>query len=143
MSAGKGIQHSEFNSSEHEDASLLQIWVFPKLRNIEPRYDQKRYDPARGINKFQTLVSPVKDADTMWINQDAYFSIGEFDEGSNATYSIKNLGNGAYLFIIEGDAVVAGESLKRRDAIGVFDTENFDIQITNRAKILVIDVPME
>lgn len=142
MSAGSGIQHSEFNGSATDEVNLLQIWVFPKVRNIAPRYDQKRFDPEKGHNNFQILVSPEKGTESMWINQDAYFSLGEFDSGKDVNYSIKNPGNGAYVFVIDGEVQVAGQALKRRDAIGVFDTENFDLKADSKAKVLVIDVPM-
>ena len=143
MSAGSGIQHSEFNASATDEVNLLQIWVFPKQRNIEPRYDQKRFNPEKGLNSFQVLISPEKSEEAMWINQNAYFSLGDFESGKTLTYDIKKEGNGAYVFIIEGDAEIAGESLERRDAIGVFDTEKFDLKVKSKAKILVIDVPMQ
>ncbi|MEJ6981193.1 pirin family protein [Pedobacter sp. P351] len=143
MSAGSGIQHSEYNGSSSEEVNLLQIWVFPKTRNITPRYEQKRFDPAKEHNAFQVLVSPQKDAESMWINQDAYFSIGEFEAGKEAKYSIKHAGNGAYVFVIDGEVQVAGRMLKRRDAIGVFDTESFEFKADSKVKLLVIDVPMQ
>lgn len=142
MSAGKGIRHSEYNGSATEETNLLQIWVFPKVRNIEPRYDQKKFDFSTSKNEFKTLVSPNKDEDSMWINQDAFFSIGELDNVSKK-YQIRHPGNGAYIFVIEGEADVEGEKLARRDAIGVFDTETINIAALGQAKILVIDVPME
>ena len=143
MSAGKGIQHSEFNASATEEVNLLQIWVFPKERNIQPRYDQKKYDPALFQNNLHTVVSPEKGDDAMWINQDAFFSMGDFDAGQEFSYQIKHPGNGAYVFIISGSVDVAGEKLGSRDAIGVFDTDAFHISVSEKAKILVIDVPME
>lgn len=143
MSAGSGIQHSEFNASATEEVNLLQIWVFPKVRNIEPRYDQKRFDYGGLLNEFKVLVSPQKSEEAMWINQDAYFSLGDFTEGKELPYEIKKAGNGAYIFMIDGAAEIAGEALKARDAIGVFDTDSVDLKIKKQAKILVIDVPMQ
>ena len=143
MSAGSGIQHSEFNASSTEAVNLLQIWVFPKVRNIEPRYDQRRFDYSQGLNDFQVLISPEKNEETMWINQDAYFSIGNFEAAKNLSYKIKQQGNGAYVFLIEGDVKVAAESLKSRDAIGVFDTDSFELEVADKAMILVIEVPMQ
>lgn len=141
MSAGRGIKHSEFNASSTEEMNTLQIWVFPKKRNIEPRYDQRSFDPETWQQKFLTLVSPKEQDDAMWINQDAFFSIGEFK--SEARYQIQHPGNGAYLFMIEGEAEVEGRLLGSRDAVGISDTDSFDIQVSSYAKILIIDVPME
>ncbi|HJU45216.1 MAG TPA: pirin family protein [Chitinophagaceae bacterium] len=142
MSAGSGVRHSEYNHSATDPVNLLQIWVFPKVRNIEPRYDQKKYslDDTAGI--FKTIVSPDKADDVMWINQDAYFSLGKFKAGQAVEYKIQHPGNGAYVFIIEGGASVDSESLSRRDALGIWDVDQFEISINTDAEILVIDVPM-
>ena len=142
MSAGKGIRHSEFNGSATEEVNLFQIWVFPKVRNIEPRYDQKAFDPETWKGKFKLLVSPNEEDGAMWINQDAFFSRGDFEQGKTS-YTIKHPGNGAYVLVIDGEAEIVGKALGRRDAIGVFDTETFDINIKDKASILIIDVPME
>jgi len=142
MSAGSGIRHSEFNASAADEVNLLQIWVFPKERNIEPRYDQKKFDSSKSIKTFQTLVSPIPDGDAMWINQDAYFSMGNFDAGTKLSYAIKHPGNGAYVYVIEGEAKIEDETLGRRDAIGISETMEFNIEVTKTSKILVIDVPM-
>ena len=143
MSAGKGIQHSEFNGSSSEDVNLLQIWVFPKVRNIEPRYDQKNYDLEKNHNSFLTVVSPNAGEGLMWINQEAFFSLGTFDNHAKAVYTIKHSGNGAYIFIIEGKAEVDGQELARRDALGVYETEEIEFKFSENSKVLVIEVPME
>jgi len=142
MSAGSGLTHSEFNNSETERINLLQIWVFPKERDIEPRYDQKVFDTGERKNKFQTVVSPEKENSAMWINQDAYFSLADLDKGNELDYKIKHKGNGAYVFVIDGSINTAGETLGNRDAVGVEDVENIKIKALENSKILLIDVPM-
>ncbi|MFM6975633.1 MAG: pirin family protein [Sphingobacteriaceae bacterium] len=143
MSAGSGIQHSEFNASSTEEVNLLQIWVFPKIRNITPRYDQKQFDQAKAKNRFQILVSPTEEEGAMWINQDAVFALGNFDAGLAYSYTIKHRGNGAYFFVIEGSVELDGTQLSRRDAAGIYDTETVPFQVNENAKILVIEVPMQ
>ncbi|MDB5013895.1 MAG: hypothetical protein JWQ25_2097 [Daejeonella sp.] len=143
MSAGSGIKHSEFNGSSTEEVNLLQLWVFPKERNIEPRYDQKRFDEAGFDNKFQTVVSPDQVDGSMWINQNAVFSIGNFKKGTSSSYKLKFPGNGSYVFLIEGKAALDGESMDKRDAIGVYDTDVFKIDYLEDSKVLIIEVPME
>ncbi len=118
MSAGSGLTHSEFNNSKKEFVNLFQIWVFPKEKNITPRYDQKIFDPEERKNKFQIVVSPDEKDGALWINQDAYFTLGNFDEGNSVKYEIKKNGNGVYIMITEGSAEIDGEVLSRRDAIG-------------------------
>ncbi len=142
MSAGSGLTHSEFNNSDSERINLLQIWVFPKERDIEPRYDQKAFGTNERRNKFQTVVSPDKENGAMWINQDAFFSLANIDKDISLKYDIKHNGNGAYLFVIEGSVSVSGETLKKRDAIGVEETNSLDIKAMENSEILIIDVPM-
>ncbi|HRG39266.1 MAG TPA: pirin family protein [Bacteroidia bacterium] len=142
MSAGSGIMHSEYNHSKTEPVNLLQIWIFPKKRNIEPRYEQRVFTDADKDQQFKTIVSPVKSTDVMWINQDAYFSIGKFKAGQTIEYTMQHQGNGAYVFIIEGSASIHNEQLNKRDAIGISETAQFKINITADSEILVIDVPM-
>jgi redox-sensitive bicupin YhaK (pirin superfamily) len=143
MSAGSGIKHSEFNGSSTEEVNLLQIWVFPKERNITPRYDQKRFNIESSQNSFVTIVSPDKSGEAMWINQNAFFNLGSFDAGTEAGYAIKHPGNGAYIFVIEGEAEIDGTILQKRDALGIYDTGKFGLSVKKDSKILVIDIPME
>jgi hypothetical protein len=142
MSAGSGLTHSEFNNSQTQRINLLQIWVFPKLRDIEPRYVQKEFDVGKRKNKFQTVVSPEQTDGVLWINQDAHFSLADIDSGKTLSYTIRHEGNGAYIFVIEGAIETAGEKLNKRDAIGIEDIEEINITTMEDAKILVIDVPM-
>lgn len=142
ISAGTGVFHSEYNPSKTEDTLSLQIWIFPKVRNIEPRYDQKNFGDKFIQNQFTTLISPVKSDKTLWLNQDTTFLQGNFDAGQHFNYTPKTPGNGAYVFVLEGDVVIAGQVLNKRDAIGVYDTENFAIETTSESKLLIIEVPM-
>jgi len=142
MSAGTGIVHSEFNASATEFLNLFQIWVFPKVRNIEPRYDQKTFSAVDRKGKFQVLVSPDKEDGSMWVNQDVWFVRGDFSKGSEVSYAPKLKGNGLYLMVITGEVEVAGETLKKRDAIGLWDLEKAEIKINSDAELLIIDVPM-
>ncbi len=142
MSAGTGVQHSEFNGSPTEPLNLLQIWVFTKKRNIPPRYEQKNLNPENNPNSFTLLVSPSKEDGSVWINQDAFLSLGIFEDDTIIDYKIKHEGNGAFIFIIEGKANVGDNSLGKRDAIGVWETEEVKIKAEKASKILVIEVPM-
>ena len=142
MSAGSGIMHSEFNPSQTEAVNLLQIWVFPSERDIEPRYDQKSFTDALKLNQLTTLISPEKTGDALWINQDAHFVMGEFEAGQEVKYDIKSEGNGAYVFVIEGDVEIDGQKLGRRDALGISDTAGFTVSTHSKTHLLIIEVPM-
>ncbi|HWZ21634.1 MAG TPA: pirin family protein [Cytophagaceae bacterium] len=141
MSAGRGIAHSEFNASATESTNFLQIWVFPKEEDIEPRYDQKTFDPSGRKNKFQIVVSP-KDASAVWINQDAYFSLGNLDKGIALDYKIRKTGNGVYAFVINGEVKINNEVLQKRDAIGLSELDSIHIEATADTEVLLMEVPM-
>ena len=145
MSAGTGITHSEYNASDSELVAFLQIWVLPKFQNIEPRYGQQLFSCNDRKNKFQIVVSPDKDRNdgAIWINQDAWFLLGDFDTGQTGSYRIKREGNGTYFFVIEGAVTIADEQLQRRDAIGVEGVTKIDFEVAEDCQLLVIDVPMQ
>lgn len=143
MSAGTGIYHSERNKNIDRALQLLQIWVFPKLRDIEPRYDQRAFSIEDRKNQFQTLVSPLGSDDSgMGINQDAWFSLINLDQDKEANYGIKLNTNGVYAFVIEGEAEINGQILGRRDALGISETNEVLIKAKTDTEILLIDVPM-
>lgn len=143
MSAGTGIQHSEKNKNTNSPVKFLQIWVMPKLRNITPRYDQQFFDPKDRLNQLQTVVSPdYSDDKGVKINQDAWFSLGEFDQEQTVSYKTRKKGNGVYLFVLEGELEVAGQKLGKRDAIGISESDSFDITNSSNSNILIIEVPM-
>ena len=142
MSAGKGIQHSEMNPNRDKDVNLLQIWVFPKQEDIEPRYEQKTFRPEDRKNKIQTVVAP-DDQQAVWINQDAWFSLVNAGKGFSTAYEVKKQGNGVYVFVIGGTVNINGTQLDQRDALGIWDTGRLDIAADTDAELLLIDVPMQ
>ena len=142
MSAGTGIRHSEHNASKTDAVNFLQVWVMPKEQNIKPRYEQKTFDVADRRNKWQTVVSPDEKDGSVWINQDAVFSLAHVAKDITLNYKIKFNGNGVYLFVIEGEAEVNKETLHKRDAIEISDVEEFEIKVNADADILAIEVPM-
>ena len=142
MSAGSGLEHSEKNASATDEVNFLQIWVFPKLENISPRYDQKLFSADDRQDKFQTVVSPERNEKSLWINQDAWFSLGNLKKGRTTEYSIQKKGNGIYAFIIEGDASLNEMKLNKRDGLGVWETDKLSITTDSDAEVLLIEVPM-
>lgn len=142
MNAGRGIMHSEMNANKDREVKFLQVWVFPKIRDIEPRYDQKSFSKEQWKNTLLTVVAP-DDEQAVWINQDAWFSLGKFDQGAVTSYAIRKNDNGVYFFILEGNVTVNGQQLGRRDGFGVWETEKVDIEANTNAEILLIDVPMK
>ncbi|MFD1095704.1 pirin family protein [Salegentibacter chungangensis] len=144
MSAGKGVQHSEMNANSDQELNLLQLWIFPDRQNVEPRYDQKNFEDKLKPNSFTNIVAPESDdpKEALWIHQQAYLHLGEFEEGKNAAYTIRKPGHGVYVFMIEGEAKIGEDILKKRDAIGIWNTETINFDLIQPSKILVIEVPM-
>ncbi len=143
MSAGSGIVHSEKNASKTEAVNFLQIWVFPKEENITPRYDQKEFKSNERINKLQTVISPEKEnISALWINQDAWFHLGNLKKGFTTDYALKKNGNGVYAFIIEGEVTINGQKLNKRDGLGVWETDKISISADTDAEVLLMEVPM-
>lgn len=141
MSTGKGIFHSEYNGSDKEQLEFLQIWVFPRIENTEPEYNNYDIRPLLKRNELALIISPDGKVPAS-IKQDAWFSMGTFDAGKSFEYKLHQEGNGVYLFIIEGDVEVAGNRLSRRDGIGLWDAKSFKVEITQEATLLLMEVPM-
>lgn len=144
MSAGSGVEHSEVNASSTESLKLFQIWIFPEAQNVAPRYDQKKIADLLTPNKISTVVKPFNEAteNDLWIHQQAYFNLGEFTENTETTYTFRQFGHGVYLMVIEGTATVDNDTLTARDAIGLWDTSEVTISVTQGTRLLLIEVPM-
>jgi redox-sensitive bicupin YhaK (pirin superfamily) len=144
MSAGTGIQHSEFNKNKDKDVRFLQIWLFPNKRSVTPRYDQISLDTTKLKNNLLQVLSPNADDDGVWIHQDAWFHLGQFDKDAKTEYTLKNKDkNGVYAFVLEGDVTINGQALNRRDGLGIWSVDKLNISAdSDNAKLLLMEVPM-
>ena len=142
MSAGTGITHSEMNGSADEPMKFLQIWIIPNKLNVAPRYQQVRMDGIMQLNTFNQVLSPNANDAGVWIYQNAWFSIGNFDNGVTQTYQLKDLNNGVYIFVISGKVVISDNTLDTRDGLGIWDTSNFTVDVEQDARVLVMEVPI-
>lgn len=142
MSAGTGVRHSEYNKNKDQKVNFLQIWVFPKLRDITPRYDQKTFKPEERINKLQLIVSPTGGEGSVKINQDAWFHLVDLKKDVSTTYQFKGQGNGLYAFVIDGAMEIANTRVERRDGLGVWETNEVTIKAFDDSKLLLMEVPM-
>lgn len=143
MSAGTGIFHSEKNASSKEPLKLFQIWVMPKVKDIEPRYDQRKFDVSEYKNQWKTLVSPLgTDIDSLQVNADTYFNMTKSDSGKSLSYEFHQENQGAYIMVVDGEIEVDGKVLSRRDAIGITETKDFAIKFNKESQVLLIEIPM-
>jgi redox-sensitive bicupin YhaK (pirin superfamily) len=143
MSAGTGIQHSEYNKNKDAEVKFLQIWVFPNKNNVTPRYDQITLNLADRKNKLQQILSPNPNDEGVWIYQNAWFHLANFDKGISTNYEFKSQGNGLYLFNLKGNLKVNDQFLSTRDGIGIWDTSQVEITAESDAEFLLMEVPME
>ena len=144
MSAGTGVYHSEYNKNKDRQVKFLQIWLFPKRKNVSPRYDQISLNTIKKENAFYQILSPNSDDQGVWIHQDAWFHLGKFDAGQKTTYTLKKpQENGLYIFVLDGSVTVAGEELSRRDGMGIWLEDSLAFTFDAPSKVLLMEIPME
>jgi redox-sensitive bicupin YhaK (pirin superfamily) len=141
MSAGSGIAHSEKNANHNKEVKFLQIWVMPKERNITPRYEQKSFPLENRKNTLQTVVAP-DNAEAVWINQNAWFTLGSFDAAITTSYTLHNTKSGVYVFVLKGGVTINGIALQERDGLGITEAEMLNITADTDTEFLVMEVPM-
>lgn len=142
MSAGSGLSHSEYNHSATEKVNFLQLWILPKEKDITPRYQQISFNPVQRKNKLQTVVAP-DDKNALWINQDSWFTLSDLDKATTITYDFHMKDSGVYVFLIDGNILINSHELAKRDAIGVTEADQVQIEATNNAQLLLVEVPMQ
>ena len=142
MSAGTGITHSEYNDSDADDVQFLQIWVLPEERDITPRYDQIRFNPAQRKNQFQLLVSPDGVEGSMWMNQYGYFSMIDLDVHRTVNYKLHNKNNGVYLFLLSGSLSLEGRELGLRDGAEISGVDHIDMEAKEPVELLCMEIPL-
>jgi hypothetical protein len=145
MSAGSGLQHSEMNNSPSEEINLFQIWIIPNKSDVEPRYDQQKFDPSERKNKLQILVSSIDEKleGTLKIHQDAKISRIDLDENSEFNYTLKSENHGLYLMVIEGEISIDNEILAKRDAIEISEVKSIQIKSKSTSELLFVEAPMQ
>ncbi len=141
MSAGSGLRHEEYNIGEDE-VNFLQIWIEPKLQNINPRYQRRHFPKAQRINKLQTIVSNEEGQQHCWINQNARLSLGYFTEQQTIDYTLNPTNKCVFVFAITGGLTVNGTTINQRDGIGLWETDTISIGTETNSAFLVVEVPI-
>jgi redox-sensitive bicupin YhaK (pirin superfamily) len=139
MSAGTGITHSEFNPSQTEPVHLYQIWLFPEQKNVEPSYEQKRFDEAGRKNRLQLVVSPNADAGSLRINQDARIYLANLDSGTLVSHELAS-GRSAWLQVLRGSASLNGNTMQSGDGAAVTDEQLLTIKGDGSAEVMLFDL---
>jgi len=139
MSAGTGIFHSEYNLEESQ-TSLYQIWIEPKTRGVEPRWQTHQFPKAVGESQALTLLVSGDGQAPLSIHQNAYIYAGSLGAGKTLDHPLHHQ---AYLLVSEGEVLLEGQSVKQGDGAEITDQTSVNIQATKDAKVLVIDVPSD
>ena len=143
MSAGTGVQHSEYNKNKDGLVKFLQIWVIPNKMNVTPRYDQISIKENEKINDFQQILSPNPNDEGVWIHQNAWFNLAKFEKGNAKEYRIHDAKNGVYVFVLKGSAKIDEQTLGTRDGFGIWETESFTLEALEDSEVLLMEVPMQ
>ena len=143
MSAGTGVQHSEYNRNKDGLVKFLQIWVIPNKMNVTPRYDQISIKENEKINDFQQILSPNPYDEGVWIHQNAWFNLAKFEKGNAKEYRIHDAKNGVYVFVLKGSAKIDEQTLGTRDGFGIWETESSTLEALEDSEVLLMEVPMQ
>lgn len=142
MSAGTGISHSEYNKNKDQEVKFLQIWIIPNKEEVTPSYDQISIADIATKNSLYQVLSPNTDDAGVWIHQNAWFYLGDYESGITDSYDLKQKQNGVYIFVLDGEIEIANQKLNERDGFGIWETDTFDFKINRKSKILLMEVPM-
>jgi hypothetical protein len=140
MSAGRGVQHSEFNASHSRPVHFLQIWLLPDVTGIAPEYEERRFDETEKRGRLRLIASPQGDDGSVRIHQDARVYAGLFDRAEQATLEVAP-GRRVYLHVARGQVTANGESLAAGDALKLSGEPTLRLGNGHAAEVLAFDLP--
>ena len=139
MSAGTGVQHSEFNHAADATTHFLQIWIEPDKTGVEPGYEQKSFSDQDKRGRLRLVASRDGAQGSVSMNADACMYAGLFDAGERATLALAS-GRKAYVHLVRGDLSVNGQSLHGGDALLVDGVDALTLEQGQGAEVLVFDL---
>jgi len=139
MSAGSGITHAEFNASPTEECHLLQIWIMPSKRGIEPGYEQKTIDAESVKNRFGRIAAPEPRENEVRLVQDAEIWTTKLDAGVEAIHPLRP-GRKAWLQVARGEITLGEDTLKAGDAAAITDVSQIAVKSNAESEVLLFDL---
>jgi len=139
MSAGSGIQHSEFNASKTDPVHLLQIWIMPNQRNVAPGYEQKTFLAAEKAGKLRVIAAPDGRDGAVTIHADTSLYVSVLKQGEKVQHTLAP-GRSAWLQVAKGEVELNGKKLTQGDGASASDEPNLEILATQNAEILLFDL---
>jgi redox-sensitive bicupin YhaK (pirin superfamily) len=140
MSAGTGVQHSEFNASKQAPVHFLQIWIQPNQKGITPSYEERAFGEAEKRGRLRLIASPDRAEGSVLIHQDARVYAGLFDREEKSRLEIAP-GRRIYLHVARGTIEANGTHLGTGDAIMLTGTAALDLTDGDNAEVLAFDLP--
>ncbi len=142
MSAGRGVQHSEFNPSKDSPVHFLQIWIQPDRQRIEPSYEEKRFSSEEKRGRLRVIASPDRDQGSVLIHQDARVYAGLFDGTEQAVLNVKPERR-VYVHVARGSIIANDTRLAAGDALKLADATQLTLSGGQEAEVIVFDLPGE
>jgi redox-sensitive bicupin YhaK (pirin superfamily) len=140
MSAGTGIQHSEFNHSKENKCHLLQIWITPKNNGIKPSYEEKKFAPVENKNRLRLIVSPTGEDGSLSMHQDAKLFSTILEEGKEVGYEFKEKRHG-WIQVARGSVVLNGTALHAGDGAAISNETHLKLVAQKPSEVLLFDLP--
>lgn len=139
MSAGRGVRHSEANPSKTEAAHLLQIWIQPSERGLEPSYEQKEFPNEEKRGKLRLIAGPDGEDGSVTIHQDARLYVALLSPGQQVQHDLAP-GRYAWLQVAKGVVELNGKPLSQGDGAAVSEESTLTIKGTQDAEVLLFDL---
>jgi redox-sensitive bicupin YhaK (pirin superfamily) len=136
MSAGRGVMHSEFNPSQKDSVHLLQIWLLPERKGLDPSYEQLAFPDAELRGKFHLVAGPEA---PVTIRQNANLYIARLDKGADAKHSIAS-GRHAWVQVARGSVKLNGTALKAGDGAAISDESEIRVEAREPSEVLLFDL---
>jgi quercetin 2,3-dioxygenase len=140
MSAGRGVRHSEFNPSPNEATHLLQIWIIPNVRDIDPSYEEKQFSAADKRGQLRLIAAPDARDGSVLIHQNARVYAGLFDGAEQAQLSIA-ADRCVYVHVARGRLTANQQVLSSGDALQITAATSLTLTAGEQAEVLVFDLP--
>lgn len=139
MSAGTGIAHSEYNHSSTDPVHLLQIWIFPDRRGLQPSYEQRHYSEVEKWGNWRLIVSPDDRENALNIHQDVKVYATVLESGESIDYPILE-NRYAWIQVIKGEIAANDRSLKAGDGAAIHEATQLQIKARSSAELLLFDL---
>ncbi len=139
MSAGTGIEHSEFNPSPTEPVHFLQIWIIPDKRGLPPSYEQKPVPLAERRGKLRLVAAPDAKGDAVTLHQDARVYVANLAAGERVAHDIAT-GRGIWVQVARGIIGLNGTEMREGDGAAIEDEKRAEIEAETEAEILLFDL---